>query len=264
MINIEDIKHPIKVENYLIAITECKTGRFSEFKKIVLSELIYMYFHINSNGELKIYDNKTYHFSFLQKDLASELKKDTKDMYRAMKWLQNEGYISYFAPKATYVTINEEFINSKIQGARNISVQNKKKIDNKLIPSVIEISEKEQSPVDESVNPLPPEITQIAKYVDGKPLIFNKEQLINYLLRDETVHYDEFVKKGFILQNFDYVNLVNAIWHIHKANQKKQSTESINQHKNAVKIISKIFQNKQDIQYYTKLIDTKLDKYKTD
>jgi len=94
--------------------------------------------------------------------------------------------------------------------------------------------------------------------------IFNKEQLTNYLLSDEIVHFDEFRKKGFIEQSYHYVNLVNAVWHIYKANQKKNSIESSNYHKNAVKIISKIFQNEHDIQYYTKRIDTKLDKCKTD
>jgi len=263
MIPIEENKRPIKVDNYLIPIKECKSGRFSEFKKIVLSELLYMYSNINPTGELMTYENKTYHFSFIQKELAFELKKDTKDMCRAMKWLQNEGYISYFAPKSTYVTINEEYICSKIKSAGKISFQNNEEIDNKPILTIIEVTEKEQSSIVQSIIPMSNENTPIVNHGESKyKKIFGKEQLKSYLSNDKIVHFNKFREKGYKPESTDYRDIVNTILQIYKAYKKNNFDGSVPYYNHAVKIITKIFKNDQESNFYMKQIDTMLAKKK--
>ena len=263
MIPIEENKRPIKVDNYLISIKECKSGRFSEFKKIVLSELLYMYSNVNPTGELMTYENKTYHFAFIQKELAFELKKDTKDMCRAMKWLQNEGYITYFAPKATYVTINEDFITSKIKRAGTILIQNKEEINNKPITAIIEITKKEQFPSIESIEEIPTKNIQSVKPYERKSKTpFDKEQLINYLSNNTIVNFEEFKKTGYISQKFEYRDIINAIWHIKKAYHKKNTEKYNNYYKNIIKKVSTICKDDQERHFFMELIDTKISKYK--
>jgi hypothetical protein len=81
-----------------------------------------MYNSINETGELHVHKGNTYHFYFNQSEFANENGKDKKDVGRAMQWLKKEGYVSNYIAlpkpgyiwKATYVTLNEKFINEKI------------------------------------------------------------------------------------------------------------------------------------------------------
>lgn len=101
------------------------TGRFTTDRKLVLSNLIQKYENLYENKGYKdphTRKDNPYHFCIQQKRLCEELTITRKGMYKIMQFLQKEGYIKYFSTnkegyiyKATYVYIDIEFLNKKIE-----------------------------------------------------------------------------------------------------------------------------------------------------
>ena len=233
MIEINKNEKFTKVYNCLAALKECKTGRFTELKKIVLSKLIYLYNNFNKVGELHTRKEKTYHFYFNQSELAAEMGKDKKDIGRVMKWLQAEEYITYFsAPKpgciwkATFVTINEKFINSKMGIEDKMPTpDNTKEIDNNSIPTDIEV--KEQLPFVENIESVPVEnISTVIPEKVNENKIFGWNELEIYLSNKKMVHFDSISSAGYKPEIPEYKDLINGIWFLYNMRKNNKDLES--------------------------------------
>ena len=164
MIEISKDEKFIQVHDCFAELKECKAGRFTELRKFLLYKLLYLFKNFCEHGELNTHKKGTYHFYFIQKEFADEVGVDKKTVWSAMQWLQREGYITYFSTskpkyiwKASYVTMNEKFINSKI-GNEDKTVfppDKEEKIDNNFIPTDNEADKEEQLPIIESIGQLP-------------------------------------------------------------------------------------------------------------
>ena len=131
MANESEKEQFIKVDKSLMQI---KDGRFTKYRQMVLSELLYQYHYFMEKHEIQTYkDGRKYHFYSQQSEIAKKMGSDKKNIGLALKWLEDKGYINYFSgfkPKyihrATFITINVDFINSKINNAaEEKSIHNK-------------------------------------------------------------------------------------------------------------------------------------------
>lgn len=260
MIKIKEDEKFTKVNNCVLALKDCKTGTFTGLRKIVLSNLIYKYNNFNKLGTLYTHKKGTYHFYFNQKELADEMGKDKKTVWRTMQWLQAEGYITYFpAPKpgyiwkASFVTMNEDFINSKIGNESKILTSDKvEKIDNNSIPTDIEINI-EQLPIENI-----PAVT-LEKVKHEK--IFGKKEMESYLSNNKMVHFDSIRSKGYEPEIFEYENLVNYIWSVNCLQNNNNLDENVFMRTlgNVKEIVEKISQSDDEYDLYIDYILAKLD-----
>ena len=237
MVNESEKEKFIKVNDSLLEIKECKSGYFTIFRKMVLSKLMYLYQYYKKTDESgnviisKYKDGRTYHFYWQQSNIANEMGADKSNIGKAMKWLQKEGYITYFCKskpgdiwRTTYITMNEKFINSKIGNEKptpSPPPDNAEEIDNNSIPTDPEISREEQLSNIENTAQLPIEnIPTVTTEKVNQEKIFGKEQLEIYLSNNKMVHFDSIREKGYEPESPEYEDLVNLIWSLHSLREK--------------------------------------------
>jgi hypothetical protein len=171
-----NITNPSFILNKKTGETKIVHQKFTTDRKLVLSNLIQKYENLyNSKGYTNphLRREEAYHFYFQQIDLAEDLNMTDRGIRKIMSFLQEQGYLKYFSTnkegyiyRATYVLMNVDFINKKIEEANNIPTQktNKEKMEQPI--AIAANAEKMEEPKVEIVeeeddfDEVPPEVEE--------------------------------------------------------------------------------------------------------